>query len=154
MRPRPGFLQKKGYRLPTEVEWEYACRAGAVTSRFFGQSEEPAVLGHYACCERSPWDGTLLPVGSLKPNDFGLFDMLGNCVEWVQNPFYLYQNLKPPQRAQDFDDLPELPARPIMLLRGGGYRNHSMFIRCAFRLRYEAADRNVASGFRIARTVR
>src|SRR5262249_29903615 len=76
------FLTRTGYRLPTEQEWEYACRAGAVTSRAFGGSDE--MLGNYAWYMHNsaghPW-----PVGQLKPNDFGLFDMYGNAGEWCHD---------------------------------------------------------------------
>ncbi len=72
-------LRQAGYRLPTEQEWEYAARAGAETSRFFGNSE--ARLSRYAWysanASEHPW-----PVGLLQPNAFGLFDVLGNVSEW------------------------------------------------------------------------
>jgi formylglycine-generating enzyme required for sulfatase activity len=72
-------LTKTGYRLPTMDEWEFACGAGATTSRCYGEADE--LLANYAWYlansrERS-WPG-----GRLKPNDFGLFDMLGNVAEW------------------------------------------------------------------------
>jgi len=78
------YLSRSGYRLPTEAEWQYACRAGAAHSMnlwFFGS--DAALLGEYAwyrdTAKKRSW-----PVGSLKPNDFGLFDMLGNVSEWSQ----------------------------------------------------------------------
>jgi len=76
MRAKDRFGELKGYRLPTEAEWEYACRAGTVTSRYFGSSE--GLLPRYG------WFGHewALPVATLKPNDWGLFDMLGNANEW------------------------------------------------------------------------
>ena len=75
-------LKRTGYRLPTEAEWEYACRAGATTSRYFGAS--PELLGQYAWYqENSPKRAR--PCGSLLPNDLGLFDMLGNVYEWCQD---------------------------------------------------------------------
>src|SRR5262249_4623921 len=73
-------LAKCGYRLPTQTEWEYACRAGATTSRFFGTSE--ALLKEYAWC-RTTGDGKgPFPVGQLRPSDLGLFDVYGNVSEW------------------------------------------------------------------------
>ena len=73
--------------MPTEAEWEYACRAGAETSRFYGSSLE--LLGHYA------WYITNSQVhawscGSVLPNELGVFDMLGNMYEWCQEQYYCY----------------------------------------------------------------
>jgi hypothetical protein len=82
MTPCPDYLSRPGYRLPTEAEWELACRAGAVTSRYFGEAED--LLPHYAWFAGNS-DYRLHPVGRLKPNDFGLFDMLGNAMEWCQD---------------------------------------------------------------------
>jgi formylglycine-generating enzyme required for sulfatase activity len=67
-----------GYRLPTEAEWEYACRAGAGTSRYYGESVE--LLGQYAWYNRTSQDHAW-SCGSLLPNELGLFDMLGNVME-------------------------------------------------------------------------
>ncbi len=75
-------LQRTGYRLPTEAEWEYACRSGTRTSRYFGLSTD--LLDKYARqmanSQEHAW-----PCGSLLPNDLGLFDMLGNVFEWCQD---------------------------------------------------------------------
>jgi hypothetical protein len=78
-------LKRSGYRLPTEAEWEYACRAGTMTSRYYGDSEE--LLGKYAWYVMNSVtksDNLSRPVGTRKPNDWGLFDMHGNVWTWCQ----------------------------------------------------------------------
>src|SRR5262249_20156964 len=89
MRMKPGWLGLRGYRLPTEAECELACRAGAETSRYYGETEE--LLGRYAWYAKESQDKKMLPPGSLRPNDLGLFGMLGNALEWCQDGIFYYQ---------------------------------------------------------------
>ena len=93
MRLYPDYLRRTGYRLPTEAEWEYACRALATTARPYG--ETTALLGKYAWYMENSQQRWMLPVGSLKPNDFGLFDMLGNAMEWCQDRAVLLPDRSP-----------------------------------------------------------
>jgi hypothetical protein len=79
----PDYLSRRGYRLPTLQEWEYAARAGTSTERYFGQSS--AQLGDYAWYAFNT-EGHPEPVGQKRPNDFGLFDVIGNVMEWCYNP--------------------------------------------------------------------
>ena len=72
------FWELKGYRLPTQAEWEFACRAGTVTSRYYGAAEE--LLPHYARFAANS-DNHTWPSATVEPNDWGLFDMLGNAAE-------------------------------------------------------------------------
>lgn len=117
----PDFLERTGYRLPTNAEWEYACRAGAVTSRPYGRGTE--LLGYYAWYQLNSEDNARLrhypwyqlnfndhawPVGLLKPNDFGLFDMLGNGGEWCHDRHAAMGDAsygKPYVRPMPFDPL-------------------------------------------------
>jgi serine/threonine protein kinase/formylglycine-generating enzyme required for sulfatase activity len=138
MEAKPDYLTLKGYRLPTEQEWEYACRAGTTTSRYFGESEE--LMGKYAWYAMSLQErllrprGNLKPTGSLKPNDLGLFDMLGNALEWTQN--------------DTSDDIQRY------VLRGGTFGLPAWVARSASRHPIKARDyRNIYLGFRLARTV-
>lgn len=73
------FLHKTGFRLPTDAEWEYACRAGT-TRETYGPVDE--VAWHYENAE-----GVVQPVGQKRPNAFGLYDMLGNVCEWCSDRF-------------------------------------------------------------------
>src|SRR5262249_13242809 len=81
MKMKPNYLELTGYRLPHEAEWEYACRACSLTSRYFGNCDE--LVERYCWFDQNA-GGKHHPGGELKPNDFGLFDMLGNVFEWCQ----------------------------------------------------------------------
>ena len=119
MRPAPDFLNRTGYRLPTEAEWEYACRAGAVTSRCYGETEE--LLPNYAWYSENS-KGRSRPVGSLKPNDFGLFDMHGNGWQWCNN--IAGDHPAPPVGGSVDDWLEPAPVydKDARTMRGAGFK--------------------------------
>jgi serine/threonine protein kinase len=77
--PRPDFERRRGYRLPTEAEWDYGCRGQLPCRRFFGNADE--LVGRYGWYKEAT-DWYPMPPGKLKPNRFGLFDVLGNMHEW------------------------------------------------------------------------
>ena len=117
------------YRLPTEAEWEYACRAGARTAYSFGN--DPKLLDKYAWHAGNSQE-KYHPVGTKKPNAWGVYDMHGNVAEWVLDGYApdAYARLKG-KAAQ----CPLLPATKIhpRVIRGGSYRDAARLLRCAAR---------------------
>ena len=131
------------YRLPTEAEWEYACRAGATTAYSFGDDERQ--LPQYAWYNDNDSE-TTHPVGELKPNAWGLFDMHGNVWEWCQDWYGDYD-------LQVVSD-PTGPASGIRrVLRGGAFGFQPVDVRAANRT-HDPPDYRVRHvGFRLARTI-
>ena len=147
---KPNYLQLTGYRLPTEAEWEFACRAGAETSRFFGETDE--LLDHYAWYTKNSGDKKLLPVGRLKPNDLGFFDMLGNVSEWCHERLFLRQlDGKVRKERLDHDPVNNKEGRAI---RGGAFGSASVALRSAYRFWLPPTSKNAELGFRPARTLK
>jgi formylglycine-generating enzyme required for sulfatase activity len=149
----PDLLRRKGYRLPTEAEWEYACRAGATTSRFFGASA--ALMEEYAWFYKNSEDRAW-PGGQLKPNDRGLFDVYGNVLEWCHDWIRMYRLERGDQVREDGDkqDLvvsdTKLFAR---VLRGGSFGSRTQTLRSATRMSDVPGRRFDSVGFRVARTL-
>jgi formylglycine-generating enzyme required for sulfatase activity len=132
------------YRLPSEAEWEYACRAGAITRRHYGHSDE--LLVEYAWYEGNSENRTW-PVGLKKPNDFGLFDMHGNVWTWCHNRDILYGETEADE--QDVQSLQDIQGR---VLRGGSFNAPARYIRATYRLFHQPVHRANYFGFRLART--
>jgi formylglycine-generating enzyme required for sulfatase activity len=151
---RPGYLQRSGYRLPTEAEYEYACRAGTTTSRFFGTSEE--LLREYAWYTGNSFNEKPWPVGQLKPNDFGLFDMYGNVWEWGQGFVKIYDAGTKDTVWSDTEDAVLTVSKDYKRPRkGGSFSYNADFQRSAYRNEgYIPDERRDNVGFRVARTLR
>jgi formylglycine-generating enzyme required for sulfatase activity/serine/threonine protein kinase len=137
--------QKEGktYRLPTEAEWEYACRAGTTSMYGFGDSESQ--LGAYGWYGNNSGD-TTHPVGQKKPNAWGLYDMHGNVLEWCQdwyaNDWYLKSPVENPLNESYGD-------KRFRVLRGGSWFNDPVICLSALRFNDSPITRTSSFGFRI-----
>ena len=135
------------YRLLTEAEWEYAARAGSATAYFWG---DQIGQGNANCSQcGSQWDGwQTSPVGSFKPNAFGLYDMAGNVWQWVQDCYHDDYNGAPTDGSVwIIGDC----RRPVV--RGGSWGNDPQYLRSASRDWFSADDRDYHIGFRLGRAL-
>ncbi len=145
-----GHLEKTGYRLPTEAEWEYACRAGASSSRFYGSAE--GLLGEYAWYPNNSGDQAW-PGGQLKPNDLGQFDIYGNALEWSQDRYLPYPGGR--MVYGDSEDIKyNVDDTDSWGLRGGSFDYQAPYVRSANRNYRRPSSRLNSVGLRPARTYR
>ena len=121
-----GFCTKVGLALPTEAQWEYACRAGTTTRFCFGDDEEQ--LDDYAWVGSGSDDPTL-PVGLKQPNAFGLFDMHGNVFEWCEDTWHADYEGAPVDGSAWVDQASEW-----RVIRSGAYYTGAIMATSAFRL--------------------
>ena len=128
------------YRLPTEAEWEYACRAGSQTKWCFG--DNGSMLGEYAWYDDNSAN-TTRPVGEKKPNAWGLYDMYGNVWEWCSDWYGAYQSTA-------VDDPTGAGAGLLRVDRGGGWGSDARGCRSADRHVGTPGDRSDYLGFRVA----
>ena len=131
------------YSLPTEAEWEYACRASSETAYCFGDDE--GLLEDYAWYSKSA-GGKTHPVGEKRPNDWQLYDMYGNVCEWVRDWFGDYSS-----EPQSNPSGPELCSHRV--LRGGSWFLDADNCRSAYRNYWLPEDRYDHFGFRLARRI-
>jgi formylglycine-generating enzyme required for sulfatase activity len=130
-----------GYRLPTEAEWEYACRAGTSTAYFFG--DDPSKLGDYAWFDKNS-GGRPRPVGQKQPNAWGLHDICGNVWEWC-NDFYTvdYYSESPLTDPKGPD------AGQTKVVRGGAWRFSAQRCRSGYRYNENPGYADVCFGYDI-----
>ncbi len=127
------------YRLPTEAEWEYACRAGTTTKYSFGDDESD--LEDYPWYDSNSADKTH-PVGSKQPNAWGLYDMHGNVREWCRDRFGDYP-------SGSVTDPSGATSGSFRVIRGGCWYFTAEYCRSAYRGRGYPSIRNGLSGFRV-----
>ena len=149
------YLSLIGYRLPTEAEWEYACRAGTETPWSFGSN--PALLKEFAC-HLSGSSPNHLPMQTAKtrssrPNALGVFDMHGNVSEWCFDRYEEY----PEAGGKAVDDREQgivvIVDRDSRSIRGGSFEDPPQSVRSAFRDSARPTTKYPSVGFRIARTM-
>jgi formylglycine-generating enzyme required for sulfatase activity len=131
------------YRLPSESEWEYACRAGTATRYYFGDDESKLV--DYAWYGKNS-DFVTHPVGKKNPNPWGLYDMHGNVWEWCQDNWHENYNGAPTDGSAWEDG-----SSSDRVIRGGGWLNSARVCWSAYRVRTEPDKRNFDQGFRLLR---
>ncbi|HVR87629.1 MAG TPA: SUMF1/EgtB/PvdO family nonheme iron enzyme [Planctomycetota bacterium] len=139
----------RGFRLPTEAEWEYACRAGSTSPFHGGESLHAAdanIDGRvgYGGSGDGVYRGTMMDVGSFTPNAFGLYDMHGNVGEWCAD-FYDPRGYDVASAAA----VPFSPGRPDRVWRGGAYNDPPRRCRSAHREHYNPGGRDSCRGFRV-----
>ncbi len=150
----------KNYRLPSEAEWEYAARAGTTTSRYWGNDVGKNNANCSDCVTKwdgtdSPWIGGLAsPVGSFKPNAFGLYDMLGNLWEWTEDTYHNdYKGA--PTDGSAWVQITSGQERSVgRVIRGGAWKVNSLFMTATYRLGSAEVRRDEHKvGIRLARSL-
>jgi formylglycine-generating enzyme required for sulfatase activity len=139
-----------GYRLPTEAEWEYACRAGTTTPFHFGSSLNGAEANcdgkfPYGTAGKGQYFERTTTVGSYTPNRFRLYNMHGNvqewCWDWYAENYYTKSLERNPTGP---------PTGSLRVIRGGGWSYFAVYCRCAYRNANSPTGRDFSSGFRLA----
>jgi formylglycine-generating enzyme required for sulfatase activity len=138
----------KPYRLPSEAEWEYACRAGTKTPFYFGATISPDVVNYdgnypYGQAPKGVYRGSTTDVGIFPANSFGLYDLHGNVWEWCQDTWH--ENYQ----GAPTDGTPWLNNNS-QVLRGGSWDDNARGCRSAYREWYTLVNRIDIIGFRLA----
>ncbi len=157
---RSGRLDLTGYRLPSEAEWEFACRAGTTSPWFFGAttsrllSEYALFLGNSGVSSPDEVEsqGRTEPIGRLKPNDLGLFDVYGNVREWCLDALMPYPTAGGTVTDTTFLS-PEKAGNWMRAVRGGSFADPLALTTSSHRNFVDADHQDLSLGFRVARTV-
>jgi formylglycine-generating enzyme required for sulfatase activity len=141
----------KTYRLPSEAEWEYACRAGTTTPFYFGKTITPDLVNYdgnypYGAAPKGLYRKQTTDVGSFGPNPFGLYDMHGNVWEWCSDKWHDNYSGAP----TDGSSWETGGGSEYRVLRGGSWRNNAVYCRGADRCYRSADSRGRDRGFRVA----
>ncbi|MEA5515307.1 caspase, EACC1-associated type [Nodularia sp. UHCC 0506] len=139
----------KTYRLPSEAEWEYACRAGTTTPFYFGETITTDLANYdgkstYGSAPKGEYRGQTTDVGKFPANPFGLYDMCGNIWEWCQDEWHKNYNNAPADGSAWLID------NQKRMLRGGSWFNNPAICRSACRDYGLAGNSNFNVGFRVA----
>ncbi len=140
----------KRYGLPSEAEWEYACRAGTTTPFHFGETlstDQANYNGNYPYNKgaKGEYRNRTMSVGSFPPNAWGLFDMHGNVWEWCQDEYTSYED----QNTKSILDT-ENEVENARVLRGGSWFDNARICRAAYRVWVAPGTRSFNDGFRVA----
>ncbi len=146
-------LSGRKYRLPTEAEWEYACRAGTTTPFYFGENINTEQVNYdgnypYKNTAKGEYRGKTTEVGRFPANRFGLYDMHGNVWEWCEDEWHNNYNGAPTDGSA-WVNKNENRSQSVRLLRGGSWYTIADYCRSAYRGRYDADDRYYKFGFRV-----
>ena len=140
--------------LPSEAQWEYVCRAGTTTPFSFGDMITPDQVNHdgnypYAGAEKGLYREETVPVASLPPNPWGLFEMHGNVWEWVEDQWHDSYEGAPENGTAWLAKQPGAGARRVV--RGGSWNDSARYVRSAYRFWLDPGYRSTSLGFRCAR---
>ncbi len=163
------ILERTGYRLPTEAEFEYACRAGSSAARPYGPATSS--LRHYGWYRENA-QSRVHVVAGLRPNEWGFFDLLGNASEWchdAEKEWLEADNEEMDRTVWLFEEPPSHPATPSAsdtgeqasevnknlkrAARGGWFDGYASELRSAYRVTFDPATNSGRFGFRVARTL-
>jgi formylglycine-generating enzyme required for sulfatase activity len=147
----------RDYRLPSEAQWEYACRAGTTTPFHFGETILPELASYnteasydgrmsYDGDVENQWRSETIAVGNFPANDWGLCDLHGNVLEWCEDNWHNSYKGAPDDGSAWLESASE---EGYKLLRGGSWDNGPRDCRSAYRLYFSRDDRNYIIGFRV-----